>query len=554
MTCTNCHCAFSITEQDQAFYAKAGPNIAGKSYPLKAPTLCPLCRQQRRMARRNERKLYNRKCDFSGRPIISIFHPNTPFKVYESKVWWSDDFDGLQYGRDFDFSRPFFDQWAELQAAVPRLSLFGKNNENSDYSNHADQLKNCYLVLNGGLAENCLYGNWVVSCRDCVDCSYVDSCELCYQTCYSTNCYNCQYVWHSDHCSDSRFLYDCKGVSNSLLCVGLRNKSYCLLNQQYTKQEYDAKIKTLSLASHAQLVGLQKQFEALLRQSPHRALNIVSSEDCTGDNIFNSKNCVQCFYIDGSHDNKYCFDSLNITDCYDVYSAGFDCELQVETHACNRTKYSGFCNTCYDDNNIWYCDLCHNSNHLFGCIGLKGNQYCILNKQYSKEAYEALVPKIIEHMIKTSEWGEFFPISLSPFAYNETLAINAFPLTQEQVLSKNWPWYADPLGSGYQGERVTLPENINEVSDSILEKILTCEKCDKHYKLIRQELNFYRQHQLALPRECVECRYKERTAHHNRFQLYRRPCAQCHNTIETTYPPTDTTMAVCDSCYQKAVY
>jgi len=31
-------------------------------------------------------------------------------------------------------------------------------------------------------------------------------------------------------------------------------------------------------------------------------------------------------------------------------------------------------------------------------------KYCILNKQYSKEEYEELVPKIIEHMQKTGEW------------------------------------------------------------------------------------------------------------------------------------------------------
>ena len=66
-----------------------------------------------------------------------------------------------------------------------------------------------------------------------------------------------------------------------------------------------------------------------------------------------------------------------------------------------------------------------------------------MNKQYTKEEYEELVPKIIEHM-KTpltnpllggegmSERGEFFPMHSSHYAYNETIAQDFFPLTKEQ--------------------------------------------------------------------------------------------------------------------------
>jgi hypothetical protein len=55
------------------------------------------------------------------------------------------------------------------------------------------------------------------------------------------------------------------------------------------------------------------------------------------------------------------------------------------------------------------------SSNLFGCIGLRGKEYCILNKQYTKEEYETLVPKIIEKMKADGEWGEFFHQRISPF-------------------------------------------------------------------------------------------------------------------------------------------
>ena len=84
--------------------------------------------------------------------------------------------------------------------------------------------------------------------------------------------------------------------------------------------------------------------------------------------------------------------------------------------------------------NILYSFHCRNSSNLFACVSLRNKEYCILNKQYTKAEYETLVPKIIEHMKKTGEWGEFFPASISPFGYNETVAQEYFPLTREEAL------------------------------------------------------------------------------------------------------------------------
>jgi len=55
------------------------------------------------------------------------------------------------------------------------------------------------------------------------------------------------------------------------------------------------------------------------------------------------------------------------------------------------------------------------SNNLFGCVGLKHSAHSVLNISLSQQEYETLVPKIIDHMISTGEWGEFFHPSISPF-------------------------------------------------------------------------------------------------------------------------------------------
>jgi len=72
---------------------------------------------------RNERTYYQRSCDLTGKMVISLFHPESPHVVYNQDDWWSDKWDALSYGRDFDFSRPFFDQFHELKLAVPRPAI-----------------------------------------------------------------------------------------------------------------------------------------------------------------------------------------------------------------------------------------------------------------------------------------------------------------------------------------------------------------------------------------------------------------------------------------------
>lgn len=89
----------------------------------------------------------------------------------------------------------------------------------------------------------------------------------------------------------------------------------------------------------------------------------------------------------------------------------------------------------YSDHML-YCANCFHSSYCFGCVGLRNKSYCILNKQYTKEEYEVLVPQIIKKMQADDKWGEFFPITMSPFAYNETVAQEYFPLSKEEALAK----------------------------------------------------------------------------------------------------------------------
>jgi hypothetical protein len=89
-TCKVSNQPFPIFKSDVNFYNKISPTFNGKKYQIPTPTLCPEERQKRRLARRNERKLYRRTSDFSGAEMISIYSPNTPYTVYSAKERRSD--------------------------------------------------------------------------------------------------------------------------------------------------------------------------------------------------------------------------------------------------------------------------------------------------------------------------------------------------------------------------------------------------------------------------------------------------------------------------------
>jgi len=109
--------------------------------------LCPSCREQQRFSFRNERKLYKRICDASGKEIISVYNPESPCVVYQQDIWWSDSYNPTDYGMEIDFSRSFFEQYRELFLKVPKSSIQNANSIGSEYTNYSHNNRNCYSLV-----------------------------------------------------------------------------------------------------------------------------------------------------------------------------------------------------------------------------------------------------------------------------------------------------------------------------------------------------------------------------------------------------------------------
>lgn len=559
--CKNCNNNFTIESDDFAFYEKM---------KVPAPTWCPECRQRRRYAWRNERVLYRRNCDLCGKSTVTIYSPNKPFKVYCSTCWWGDKWDAFDFGRDFDFSRPFFPQWQELQLSVPRIALLTKNCVNSEYTHHANNNKNCYLSFCVFDSENILYSTnvWKNS-HNCCDCTMLaDPSDLLYECTDCSRCYKCQFCSFCKDSTDCYYCYDCRGCQNCFLSYNLRNKQYCILNQQYTKEEYNKKISQWDLSSYAVRQELRKQYQSLVRsEAIFKAAEIEQSVNSSGSMIFNCKNVKNCFDVYGVEDSKNLVSvSPDTKDCMDTYHFGFNCELVYESHGLTHVYNTLFSHLSYDNSHIMYCDTCHNSQNLFGCVGLKKSEYAIFNKKYSKHEYEVLKEKIISHMKETKEFGEFFPPQLSPLGYNETQGQVYMPLTKEQALSMGFKW-EDKLPGTFGKETIKpeqIPDSILEINSSICSEILTCRLCTKNYNIVQSELDFYKTHNIPIPRSCPDCRYKARIAERPRRSIANMQCncsnanhahgsAQCPNNFETPFTKDDSSKIYCKECYQAEV-
>jgi len=206
---------------------------------------------------------------------------------------------------------------------------------------------------------------------------------------------------------------------------------------------------------------------------------------------------------------------------------------------------------------IYYSDNLVACKNCFWCISLKNKSYCILNKQFSKEEYNTLVPKIIKHMQTTWEWWEFFPSSISPFWYNETVAQEYFPLSKQEAEEKwfNWSDYESPFP---KVEKIIpadkLPENISDIPDDILNWAIECEITKKPFRIIAQELEFYRKHNLPIPKRHPDQRHLDRMKLRNPRKLFDRKCDKCEIDMKTTYSPDRPEIVYCEKCYDKEVY
>lgn len=516
-----------------------------------------------------------------------MYPPNVPFPRWCIKCHISDIWDARDYAKEYDFSRTFFKQFKELKYSIPHRALDQneRNGEGCDYANLCYTSKDVYLSFDTIGSEHIKYSAHVLKDnKNCVDCLLIKSNDRGYELVQAIQNYNSSFLIESDQCIESHFLYDCSNCVDCCLSTNLRNKSYVFRNEQFSREEYLKVFTKLRLETYSGQQKAKVDFIQIKKDAIHRHAHLKNTVDVLGDFIENSKNLKYCYGFSRNSENiKFGFLGSSIAkDCYDITMIGKieECyEYSLGGRGANKVFFSMGCGGSTKDS--FYCDNCRGSSDCFGCVNLLNKKYCILNKQYSKEEYFDLLPKIIKHMNdmlyidkagRKYPFGEFFPTELSPFAYNETIAFEEHPLSKDEITSLGYRWKDAETKLYIPTLRADkLPDSIREVTDSIVDEIIECPnqgktetQCTSAYRILPDELSFYRQMNLPIPRYCPNCRYHQRLVWKNPFSFYERQCMcelsnhgheeKCQNNFETMYAPSRPETIYCKECYQKEVY
>ncbi len=285
----------------------------------------------------------------------------------------------------------FIKEFSRILAITPRTPSHSWNCEHCESSDQVFYSKNLTYCFDCVNCEDSVYVYDSFMAVKNVDCDYAVESQLCYESVDPYSCFNCDYVSSCIQVTDSAYSVDCRSSHDLFGCYLLRNKAYCIFNRQCTKEEYFEKVKLYKTWSAKRIFA---EVETLQLQHP-RTQTIEANNTNThyGNFMFNDKDCYYCFdaaknkscmYMYDNHRSELSVDATYsglITDCYEIV----DC---VSLNNCSYVVYSKNCN------DSMYLYDCFDVKNSLGCVGLSHKQYCILNRQYTKEEYERIATRL----------------------------------------------------------------------------------------------------------------------------------------------------------------
>lgn len=524
-----------------------------KFHLSESPTTSPFVRIRNLAAFWQHWALHPRKCDKTGKVIISAFSDKCPYPVWHKDEWKKH---ANPPSADFDFEKSFFEQTWDLFQKCPIPHNTGTGSHNSQYTDDCWYSKNVYLTHSVFKCEDLQYCYRIIDSRDCTSCVFTFSSELCFDLVNCHNCFQCFSLLDCRQCRDSAFLYDCRNCSDCLFCSNLRNKKYCYGNQQLSPEEFKKKRAEWNLKSQKVYKRASLIFSEMIEQQAfHRTLFINNCEACSGNYLDRNKNCDNCFFSSDTEDSvNFLRGGIIVKDLLDIVGAGDQCELLYSSvnamdHCyCVRwtiqLSQSKFCD---------YSAYCFQCEHCFGCCGLVGKKYHILNKEYSPKEYELLREKIINHMQETNEWGQFFPGYFAPNPYDESLAGFHFPLSKKEqaTLGFRLNENEERKNSNYASPE-EIPDSVDEITnkEELLKKVFWDAEFKKPFQIQKTDIVFARKIGCPLPNSY----YMNRIQKNFRWipfngKLRKTTCGECGIPIQTSWDGKYDGRILCEKCY-----
>lgn len=444
--------------------------------------------------------------------IISKFPPSSRIAwIQSSKQYEAMRDDLLWYGISYEEWKDFFDQFQKLFLSFPQEAMmqFGDFCENTSYGDVVHNWKNVYMwyfivfwcedvmytfvarenckrVFNSVMvfknSENVYYSNWIISSFK---------------------------IFYSKFCTDSNNLWFCTNMqwcSNCLLCDNLTNKSYCIANKEYSKEEYQKEYK--------RILSMKEKYPERFTKLNTQATNFWSI-DVTGSFVIDSENVEEWYF---SYNVKWwrniVFQWWETTneEVYDVFIwwAKYSNHLYWVQWS-GSSEHAYFCNVWVNNNHVFYCIWLDSCSYCFGCIGLRNKSYCILNKQYEKEEWHRIVNLIFTSMESNWTLWTFFPWRLCPYNFNDSASMLLDDSFTKAEVEADWfmrrdeeikidiPEWMDVVSVDELHEYESMKEWIFTIDPVILKKVIKDEDWDV-YRIVKMEYDFLVKYGLPLPR------------------------------------------------------
>lgn len=450
--------------------------------------------------------LYRKQGKVSKYPENNRFLNTVP---YEEFVWLRDTL--LSYWQDYDPQRSFFEQFHEFINKVPSPNLPKYwLTENASFWNEVLNSKNVYLST--------------LVVMDCWDVFYSANVKENSHTVFNSNMvrnnssdvYSSAWILESTSIFYSRFIRNSYNIwfssnliwcNNCFLCEHLENQSYCIKNQQYTKEEYEKEKERL--LSHKE--SFEKRFSELSSTWANHG-----SHGVTGAFIHDSEN-VKNWYMSyqikhgknvlirwGKWVNENVWDIIWWWTVWNDYLYWVNWAWAWSHHI--------YCSSHVVWSHVYYSYYLSDCSYCFWCVWLLNKQFCIFNKQYTKEEWFDKIEEIFLSMERSGELGAFFPWSMCPYYFNDTAAyLIDSSFTKEEVSQHWYLWREDNITIdvpttakiiSYQ-ELSSFEKNTSDwwgIDPSILKMVIQWPHW-WYYRIIQQEYDFLMKYQLPLPRK-----------------------------------------------------
>lgn len=290
----------------------------------------------------------------------------------------------------------FYSELQRLLQKYPNVPSIIVNSENCEYGDKIYFSKNLAFAFDNA---NCTEGIYIYDSYlspNCVDCDYCVESELCYESVDAYRCFNGAYLENCGRSRDISYSYNCINCHDVFGCVNLQNKSFCIFNRQLTESEYKQKVEEYKKWPPEKVIAAVEELKKLY---PLTQTNKVYSENSEyGNWVAFSKNCYLCFDAGHNENSCYLYDSFYNKVCFDTTYASQNNQLSYEIvdggnlFNCN---YAIFSNNCHDSSYIFNCS---NIKDCLGCVSLSNKQYCVLNRQLTKEQYLSIKEEIFAQL------------------------------------------------------------------------------------------------------------------------------------------------------------